>query len=988
MPFRFGNPIFLVLLAVLLPLVLWTGSRLTLLTRFRRVLIVATRVAIVVLLVLSIARIQRIRTSDILDVFFVVDGSDSVAEDQKQKALSFVQDELGTMRSRDRAGILVFGRNAYIEDIPTPFLEKQRLDTEPDREGTDIGEALRLAMAALTGEHKKRIVLITDGNENEGAAIKAAESARAHRIPVDIVPLTYDYRNDVIVESVIADSRTHVDEPFDLRMFVRSDEDTSVTLNIYRDNQLISTQEERLEANKKETFVLPTQVDTPGFHVYRVHVGTRNDRNLDNNQGFAYTFAGGPPRVLLVDGNPPKQDRLVPILQSEKILVDHTDAEGLPDDLGALQSYDTVILSNVPAGDVGQRRMKILEQAVHELGVGLVMIGGENSFGAGGYQDTPVERALPVSMDVAHKKILPRGALVVILHTCEIAEGNSWARKIALAALDVMSSRDLMGLLYFGVPAGGGPAVGWGEQWLYTLQEVGNKSRMRSLIKQCMPGDMPNMANTIRMGYGALANCNASVKHMVLITDGDPIPPSTALLNKLKKDNITLSCVGISPHRPTDVQILATMAKHCGGNFYNVQNPNMLPRIFIKEASLVRKPLLCEEPFKPVLKAYSPVLAGIDGAELPQLKGYVCTTPKALADKPIVSDKDDPVLAHWQYGVGKSVAFTSDAQSRWASSWLPWGKFAKFWTQAVRWTLRGQLSQNFQMRTEIEEGRGRVVVDAVDIEGNFINFLDFQGSVIDPKLERQPLAFKQTGPGRYEAAFPVGETGSYLVSARGDAGEGARQVAGLITGGLAVPYSPEYKDSKSNDGLLRQIAAITGGRQIEPGSEEQPETFSREGLVGGSQPEPFWPRTLALAILLIPLDVFFRRVMIDWRDVARAWNVSVHWLGSLVQTILARRPRKREEAIAALFQAKEKVRERHAQETRAPSEAFLAALDQAKQRATESVLDQIEQPAPEGRKPVIVHKSEKDEVRSKPKAPAETFTSRLLDAKKRARQKK
>ena len=972
---RFGNPWLLLLLAVLAPLVVWTGARLALLTRFRRTVIVAMRTVIVALLILTLARVQIVRSTDVLDVFFLLDGSDSIPDAQKQEELAFLQNELNKMGSRDRAGVLVFGSDAVIEEIPTPYLQVQKLLSAPNRGGTDIGEAIRLAMAALTGENKKRIVLVSDGNENEGAAVEAAESARAHRIPVDIVPLSYEHHNDAMVESITVDSRVHVEEPLDVKVFVRSDEASPARLDIYRDNQLLSSQQVTLEANKKNAFVLTSQVAKPGFHTFRVHVEAPGDRNLANNDGATFTFAGGPPRILFLDGDPPEQNTLVPILKAERIEVDYADPEGLPDELGAVQSYDSIVLSNVSADRLGERRMKLIETAVHELGIGLIMIGGPDSFGAGGYQDTPVERALPVEMEVSHKKILPRGALAVILHTCEIPEGNYWAQQIALAALDVMSRRDLMGVLYYSY----GDVMPPGEQWLYSLQEVGDKSRMRSLIRQCQPGDMPYMDRTIQMAFGGLAECNAAVKHIVIITDADPVKPSPTLLAQIKASNITLSGVVINPHNPADAVEMKAIAAYCGGNFYEVTNFNTLPQIFIKEASVVRKPLICEETFKPLLKSYSPLLSGIADADLPPLKGYVCSSPKALADVPVFSHKDDPVLAHWQYGVGKSVAFTSDAQARWATQWIQWDKFAKFWAQSVRWTLRGQLSQNLQMRTEVAEGYGHVVIDAVDPQGIFINFLDFQGNAIGPDLEGKPLTFKQTGPGRYEASFPVAATGSYMVSARSKEGEGA---GGLITGGLAISYSPEYKNVRSNEALMRKIADVTGGRTAAV-KNDQVNLFDHN-LPSGSKPEPLWPRTLALAILLVPLDVFFRRVMIDWRDVRRAWGVAYGWVGARLKAIAARRPPEREEAMDALLQVKEKVREQTT--VKPPSEAFLEALHRARQQAGGTVIAESEIQAP-GPRPVVVRKSEKEELR-KPKAPDELFTSQLLEAKKRARRGK
>ncbi|MBM3335057.1 hypothetical protein FJY63_10395, partial [Candidatus Sumerlaeota bacterium] len=381
--------------------------------------------------------------------------------------------------------------------------------------------------------------------------------------------------------------------------------------------------------------------------------------------------------------------------------------------------------------------------------------------------------------------------------------------------------------------------------------------------------------------------------------------------------------------------------------------------------------------FTPRQKQYSPVLSGIGESELRPLKGYVCTTAKALADVPLISDKDDPVLAHWQYGVGKAVAFTSEAQARWAPDWIEWNKFAKFWAQTVRWTLRGELSQNLQLHTEIEEGIGHVVVDAMDNQGNFINFLELEGSVVDPHLAAQPLALRQTGPGRYEATFPVAGEGSYLVTARSAGKEG---ITGFITGGLAIPYSPEYKTVRSNEAVMRKIAEVTGGR-VASLVNNQVDFFDHD-LPSGSRAEPLWPGALALAILLVPVDVFFRRVIIDWRDVARVWNTARGWVAGQVRAILARRRPEREEAVEALLQVKEKVREQMT--PRAPSEQFIEALHRAKQQAGASVLDAGEEKAPVPR-PVVVRKSEKEDLR-RPRVPAERFTSQLLEAKKRAHQ--
>src|SRR5690606_18219 len=259
---------------------------------------------------------------------------------------------------------------------------------------------------------------------------------------------------------------------------------------------------------------------------------------------------------------------------------------------------------------------------------------------------------------------------------------------------------------------------------------------------------------------------------------------------------ISVSAVAIAPHNESDIRRMQDMAYIGGGNFYFPKTANELPRIFIKEASIVRRSLIFEEPFFPVSDLPSEVMAGI--AALPQLGGYVVTSDKELATVALRTDKDDPLLAHWRYGLGKSVAFTSDAKNKWASQWVDWEGFSKFWSQAVRWSLREVSSSNLQVNTELRGGKGIITVDALDLEGNFRNFLEFETTVLSPSLEPQSVRVRQIGPGRYEGTFDASEVGTYMVSMATGDGEGTE----AVVSGAALSYSPEYEASRSNEDFL------------------------------------------------------------------------------------------------------------------------------------------------------------------------------------------
>ena len=193
------------------------------------------------------------------------------------------------------------------------------------------------------------------------------------------------------------------------------------------------------------------------------------------------------------------------------------------------------------------------------------------------------------------------------------------------------------------------------------------------------------------------------------------------------------------------------------GKYYYLEKASDLPKIFVKEAQRVARSLIVNQTFTPAVAARSPVLTGFDS--LPTLTGYVLTEPKARADVPVLSPEGAPVLAHWQYGLGRSLAFTSDVRPKWAANWIPWPRFDEFWAQQVRYVLRQTSNRNIQISTTTEGKVGRIVVDAIGDDGSFMNFLAFNGNVLDPDLEGEEFAMRQVSPGRYVGAAQLEDDG-------------------------------------------------------------------------------------------------------------------------------------------------------------------------------------------------------------------------------------
>ncbi|MEQ8821441.1 MAG: glutamine amidotransferase [Sumerlaeia bacterium] len=901
MALHFARPEYLLLL-VLLPLAWLVARRLRTLGAGRKTTILALRTLILALLVLALAQLEwRSRAKD-LTVYFLLDQSDSIPAELAERSTELVQEFMQRKTPGDEAGIIVFGREPSVETYASTTAEFDgKINSTVQGVRTDIQQAVSLALSAFPNDRLKRLVLFTDGNENSGSSLEVARLARNSNVALDLVPLRYDERQDVQIDKLIVPQQIAADTPFEIKAFLSSATNTSGRLRLYRDGELIVDQEVEVAAGRNPPLIIPQRLEEGGFHNYRATFEVPGDSRTQNNRAEAFTHVKDEPRVLYVEGDQTNRNYLTAALRAEKIQVDFASASEIPYSLSEIQSYDSIILSNVHASSMSRDQMKMFERAVHDLGVGLVMIGGEDSFGAGGYQDTPIEDALPVTMDVKQKKVLPNGALAIILHTAEIPQGNAWARDISIAALDVLSAQDYFGLIYYGPKPGQGFGGGAGsivETWSWEpgMQQTGNKREMRSIIRGIQPMDMQVFDPTMEIAYQGLKDIKAQAKHIIIISDGDPAPPKQTLANAIRDEGITISTVAIAPHHGQTVETMERLAYWGGGEFYYPKSATELPRIFIKEASIVRRSLIYEERFDPVYDAPSEITAGF--FDLPALEGYVVTSDKELATIALRSHKDDPLLAHWRYGLGKTVAFTSDAKNKWASDWVQWTGFSKYWSQLVRWSMRETSSSNFQVNTELRGGKGIVTLDAVDIDGDFRNFLEFNANVIGPDMEPQPLTVRQVAPGRYQGEFDADEVGTYMLSMR----TGEDEQPELITSGVSLSYSPEYQAVRSNDEFIDRIAKESNGTVV--GSGYNP--FERN-LPPTERPRPLWPWLLLAGLLLVPADVFVRRVYLDWGDVA----AGIRKYAGSVFGIFRKGPdvEQRSESMGSLFAAKSRAKQ-------------------------------------------------------------------------------
>ena len=471
------------------------------------------------------------------------------------------------------------------------------------------------------------------------------------------LPLGVSRANDLFVQKVELPARVNEGQPFDAKIFVQTEKPQAATVRLYRNNQFLGEQQIDLAAGKN-LFSFPQNLREPGFYSYDIRVDAPGDPVPQNNRAFGFASVSGKSRILMISADPDQDRTLAAALQSSSVDVKVHGVNEFPGTLAELQSYDAIFISNIAAGDLGTDRQKLLESAVRDFGVGLVCVGGDQAYAAGGYRNTPLEATLPVNMELNSKKVLPSGAVVLVMHGMEFDNGNEVARQCAKGVLDALGAGDELGVVLWD---------GF-ERWLFPLQKVGNKQDLGERIAGMRQGDLGSFQHILEMAHEDLKKSKANLKHILVFSDGDPGAPTEELMKAIVGDRITVSTVLIAGHAGPDTMMF--MAEQGKGRFYNVTSPNDLPQIFLKETAVILKSAIYEEPFKPQVRAITEPILGISSGEYPTLLGYVATTPKPRAETPLWTDKGDPLLAHWQYGLGRAVAFTSDAKARWGKQWL------------------------------------------------------------------------------------------------------------------------------------------------------------------------------------------------------------------------------------------------------------------------------------------------------------------------------
>lgn len=849
MGFSLTQPLGLLgLVAAAVAIVVWLRSRPPL-SRGRAWLALGFRVAIIALVSLALAGLAFDRVPDTQALVVLADRSASVTSALDQEG-GVMQQVLAGRQGLNAVGLVSFGHESGVEFPPDTAPAFSDFSATPNTNYTNIEAALRLAASLLPADQRRHLVVVTDGRQNIGDAVTEARLLRSQGARVDVIPLNIANGPEALVDSVHLPTSIPAGARAHARVTVTSNIANPSTLRVFVDQaQVFSTALNLAPASTDVDVTLPLLA--PGFHTVRAELDPRTDTFTENNIGEALLNVLGTQNVLVVEGHPGAAANIVAAMKAASLAATVVTGDEVPTTAAGLANYQAVVLADVPANSLTQDRQLALQAAVRDLGLGLAAFGGADTFGPGGMAGTPIEATLPIDMQISDRSQKPAIAVMLVLESMESSQADAVMRSAAKAVVDSLTPRDFVGV----TDGANGVAV--------PLQSVSNRAAIDSRIDSLTFGDPPSYQPFLQAAGDALAAQGSATRHIIILGDGDASHDEIPTVSALHDKGITTSAIGINVHgQAVFMASMKAIADAGKGRFYQSNDPSQVPQLLLQETQKGLKPWIVEERFKAGIDVPSSVLSGLDLGSMPPLTGYVASTSKAAAEVVLRSPESDPVLAQWQYGLGRVVAWTSDTEGRWTSDLLAWAQSGRFLANQVEWTLPLAADPALSVDVSSTGDTAHVIATVTPPGAGSVAI----ANVVGPDLQPQQLPLQGTGAGRFEGDFSSDQVGSYLVHVT-VGHEGKIDHAG--TAGLAIAYSPEYRFLGTDRPALAELARAGGGAVLGDAAGifrlPVPDVQVRLSLS--------W-LLLAIALVLLPLDIALRRLVFRRAD-GELWSALV-----------------------------------------------------------------------------------------------------------------
>ncbi|WP_165767883.1 VWA domain-containing protein [Virgibacillus indicus] len=828
------QPLFLLLLipAFIVLYIYWKNTNVT--NLIEKNIIVSIRFFIFLSIILALSIPNILHPVKGITTVFVIDHSESV-KNQEGAMFAAIEEAIDDMNPEDSYAIVSAAENAQI--IQSLSNREQGINSNLNLENksyTDLEEGLQLASSLLSDDKKGRIVLLSDGNENTGDASQQAKLLRDQQITIDVLPFYPSSPKDVAIKSFQSPQSLYQGENANLSVSLASTMDTVGRLRITKNNEMVIDEEVQIKEGEN-SYTFTDFIESSGIHNYKAEIISGDDGVSQNNQSFAVSDAKGSPEILLVEDEA-ETENIYSALNASELKVSRTKPELLPTSLAGFLEYESIVFNNISATDVTQEQMEIIESAVKDFGKGFVMTGGNKSYGLGGYFKTPIERLLPVEMEIKGKKELPSLGMIIVLDRSGSMSGYKLdlAKEAAARSIELLREKDTLGFIAFD-----------DQPWI--IIETGtldNKEEAAEQIRSITEGGGTEIFTPLQQAYNELEPLKLQRKHIILLTDGQSASNGdyTELISTGLDNNVTLSTVAIGSD--ADHFLLEQLAADGTGRFYEVQDASTIPSILSRETVLTTRTYIEDNPFYPMYTQGNNWSSLFENG-VPQMNAYVATDPKSRAETILLSEKKDPVLSRWKYGLGNSVAWTSDVSGEWAGEWPAWSNWPSLWNEIVTWSFPTYQSDLYDVAQTID---GKSV--KLDVTSSNQDMLPIEATLVNEKGEQIEADYRMISPGEHEVSFTA-EPGIYYLQLSKIDGE---NITGTFQTGVVVPYSKEFTIQDQNDTLLNNITEIGNGKVLtDPGESFRPIDIKK------SEKQPISMQLLLLAFLVFFIEIAIRR---------------------------------------------------------------------------------------------------------------------------------
>lgn len=849
----FLNPLFLLLIPVLLAIIIFISNSLNRKGMQRNNGRTFIRGLVIIILVLALSGTGITWIVKDISTIFLIDTSDSMANN-KELTESFTKEALDAMTDKDKAGVIVFGEDPVMESFISKEPAFGKITYIPEGNYTNIEKAITTAISLLPEKNRKRIVLITDGEENQGDSSKVAGLIKEKNIDFKVLKIEKEKINDLAITKLSTPAKVNKNEEYSINVNIKSNFSTKGTLTLFDGND--KAIEEIVEISKGDNrFVFNDKSNSIGFKTYRAVIEADGDKESRNNEASSIINILDEPVILLLEGEGSDGEEISKMLEALNANYKRVDASLAPSNFQSLIQYKSIILSNVSAEKLSSGFLDALEPYVKDFAGGLIAIAGDDSFALGGYSDTSLEKVLPVSMELKGEKAIPDMCIILVIDKSgSMSDGSGGVTRIELAkeaasrVLDSVRKEDSIGVLAFDNAM----------YWVVEPQKAGNKEEIRNMIGSIRAGGGTSILPPLKESVKTIKSQKSTIKHIILLTDGQAEKTGyDNVLEEAENANITVSTVAVG--RDADSNLLQYISEKAQGRFYQTDEFSNLPKIFAKETYMATRSYLNNRDFTPRIISLHPMIADIASKGLPVLRGYIASSPKDTARVLLESDEEDPILSLWQYGLGKTVAWNSDMNGKWSANYIKWEDNLSMWNNIINWTVESYEDNELQIDTYTEGGTAYINVK----QNNNKEELNTKAIITTPSLNSMEIELYAAAPGQYAGNFNIKEIGPYLIKImQSDDGEIKR----TLGTGLTVAYSPEY-DIEAKSEKLDRLVYESQGKYI-----DSPKEIYKGDIENVRGRRDLTPFLLVMALIIFLLDIAIRRLSLPFEKLRKIFN--------------------------------------------------------------------------------------------------------------------